>query len=37
VIAGPAIVEEKTTTVVVPAGFRLTVDLYKTYVLGRIA
>ena len=36
-IAGPAIVEHPTTTVVVPQGARLTVDAYQNYVieLGR--
>lgn len=33
VIAGPAIIEEPTTTVVIPASFRCTVDGYKNYVL----
>jgi len=31
VLAGPAIVEEPATTVVVPAGFRLTVTQYENY------
>ncbi|MEE8434362.1 MAG: hydantoinase/oxoprolinase family protein [bacterium] len=34
-IPGPAIVEEKTTTVVVPPGFSCAVDSVKTYVLSR--
>ncbi|OGA13010.1 MAG: hypothetical protein A3H32_03375 [Betaproteobacteria bacterium RIFCSPLOWO2_02_FULL_63_19] len=33
VIEGPAIIEERTTTVLVPAGFRCTVDELKNYVL----
>ena len=32
---GPAIVEEKTTTVLVPAGFTCEVDPARTYVLRR--
>ena len=35
VLAGPAIVEEPTMTVVVPKGFRCRVDAYKNYVLTR--
>ncbi len=33
---GPAIIEETTTTVVVPASFRCTVDQWKNYLLTRI-
>ena len=33
VIAGPAIIEERTTTVLIPGGFRCTVDELKNYVL----
>lgn len=33
VIDGPAIIEEATTTVVIPKGFRATVDEFKNYVL----
>jgi N-methylhydantoinase A len=35
VIAGPAIIEETTTTVVIPAAFVCSVDKYKNYVLTR--
>jgi len=35
VIAGPAIIEETTTTVVIPATFACSVDKYKNYVLTR--
>ncbi len=35
VLTGPAIVEEATMTVVVPKGFRCTVDKFKNYVLTR--
>ena len=35
VLAGPAIVEESTMTVVVPKGFRCRVDAFKNYVLTR--
>ncbi|MFQ5802743.1 MAG: hypothetical protein ACE5JQ_07620 [Candidatus Methylomirabilales bacterium] len=35
VIAGPAIIEEKTTTVVVPPSFDCSTDRFKTYVLRR--
>jgi N-methylhydantoinase A len=35
VIEGPAIIEETTTTVVVPRKFGCTVDKYKNYVLTR--
>ena len=35
VIAGPAIVEERTTTVVLPDGFTCTVDEFKSYVLQK--
>ena len=34
VIAGPAIIEETTTTVVIPASFVCSVDQYKNYVLA---
>ena len=34
-IAGPAVIEETTTTVVIPAGYRCTVDRLKTYTLAR--
>ncbi len=34
-IAGPAVIEETTTTVVIPAGFRCSVDTLKTYTLAR--
>ena len=34
-ISGPAIIEEPTTTVVVPETFRCTVDSFKNYVLTR--
>lgn len=33
VIDGPAIIEEQTTTVVIPGGFRCTVDEFKNYIL----
>jgi len=33
VLDGPAIVEETTTTVVVPDGFTCTVDPYRNYLL----
>jgi N-methylhydantoinase A/oxoprolinase/acetone carboxylase beta subunit len=33
IIDGPAIIEERTTTVVIPGGFRCTVDELKNYVL----
>jgi len=36
VISGPAIIEETTTTVVVPAAFVCAVDKYKNYVLTRV-
>ncbi len=35
VLSGPAVIEETTTTVVVPEGFRLSVDEHKTYLLER--
>jgi N-methylhydantoinase A/oxoprolinase/acetone carboxylase beta subunit len=35
VLSGPAIVEEKATTVVVPKGFTATVDAAGTYLLRR--
>ena len=35
VITGPAIIEETTTTVVIPAAFVCSVDKYKNYVLTR--
>ena len=35
VIAGPAVIEETTTTVVVPAAYVCTVDRYKNYILAR--
>jgi N-methylhydantoinase A len=35
VIAGPAVIEETTTTVVIPAGFSCGVDRLKTYALER--
>jgi len=35
VIEGPAIIEEKTTTVVVPAHFACSVDTARTYILRR--
>jgi len=35
VLAGPAIVEESTMTVVVPKGFRCRVDAHKNYILTR--
>jgi len=35
VIPGPAVIEETTTTVVVPAGFRCSVDTAKTYTIAR--
>jgi len=35
VIAGPAIIEETTTTVVIPDAFVCSVDRYKNYVLTR--
>lgn len=35
VIEGPAIIEERTTTVVVPGGFRCTVDPYRNYILEK--
>ena len=35
VIAGPAVVEETTTTVVIPEGFRCSVDRLQTYTLTR--
>jgi N-methylhydantoinase A len=34
-ITGPAIVEELTTTVVIPAGFDCTLDAYENYVIRR--
>jgi N-methylhydantoinase A len=34
-ITGPAIVEEPTTTVVIPAGFDCTLDEYENYVIRR--
>jgi N-methylhydantoinase A len=37
VIAGPAVIEETTTTVVIPAGFRCSVDTAKTYTIARQA
>jgi len=33
VIRGPAIVEEKTTTVVIPPAFDCSVDRFKSYIL----
>jgi N-methylhydantoinase A len=36
-IAGPAVIEETTTTVVIPAGYRCGVDRLKTYTLNRQA
>jgi len=36
VISGPAIIEETTTTVVIPAVFVCAVDKYKNYVLTRV-
>ena len=35
VISGPAIIEETTTTVVIPAAFACSVDKYKNYILTR--
>ena len=35
VISGPAIIEEATTTVVVPRAYRCTVDKYRSYLLTR--
>jgi N-methylhydantoinase A len=35
VVQGPAIIEEQTTTVVIPEGFRCTVDAYKNYMLRK--
>lgn len=35
VITGPAIIEETTTTVVIPAAYVCSVDKYKNYVLNR--
>ena len=35
ILEGPAIIEETTTTVVIPQGFRCTVDEYKNYVLRK--
>ncbi|HYB71929.1 MAG TPA: hydantoinase/oxoprolinase family protein [Candidatus Sulfotelmatobacter sp.] len=35
VIPGPAVIEETTTTVVIPAGYRCQVDRLKTYALTR--
>jgi N-methylhydantoinase A len=35
IIAGPAIIEEKTTTVVIPEGFICQVDDFKNYVLKK--
>jgi N-methylhydantoinase A len=35
VIHGPAIIEEPTTTVVIPEGYVTRVDDYKNYVLHR--
>ena len=35
-LEGPAIIEEVTTTVVVPASFRCTVDRWKNYLLTRV-
>ncbi len=37
IVEGPAIVEERTTTIVVPAGFTCAVDERKNYVLQRTA
>ena len=34
-LRGPAIIEERTTTVVIPEGYRLSVDRYRNYVLTR--
>jgi len=34
--SGPAIIEETTTTVVIPAGFLCTVDQWKNYLLTRV-
>ena len=34
-ISGPAIIEEKTTTVVIPEGFTCMVDPYRNYVLRK--
>ena len=34
-IFGPAIIEEKTTTVVIPEGFTCLVDPYRNYVLRK--
>ncbi len=36
-LSGPAIIEETTTTVVVPGSYELSVDAYKNYVLNRLA
>ncbi|MBI2089791.1 MAG: hypothetical protein HYT78_13795 [Deltaproteobacteria bacterium] len=36
VIQGPAILEEKTTTVVVPPSFQCRVDGFKNYLLQKI-
>ncbi|MFQ5875315.1 MAG: hydantoinase/oxoprolinase family protein, partial [Dehalococcoidia bacterium] len=36
IIRGPAIVEEETTTVLIPEGFKCSVDKYKDYLLGRV-
>jgi N-methylhydantoinase A len=33
--AGPAIIEERTTTVVIPQGYRCSVDEFRNYVLTR--
>jgi N-methylhydantoinase A/oxoprolinase/acetone carboxylase beta subunit len=35
VITGPAIIEETTTTVVIPEAFVCSVDKYKNYILTR--
>ena len=37
VVVGPAIVEEPTTTIVIPPAFAGTVDAYQNYVLRRQA
>ncbi|MEE8434359.1 MAG: hydantoinase/oxoprolinase family protein [bacterium] len=34
-VAGPALIEEKTTTVVIPESFRCRVDNWKNYILSR--
>ena len=36
IIPGPAVIEERTTTVVIPATYRASVDLYKNYILEHI-